>query len=275
MPRLAGRKNDEMRKISVVYEKLDRVDGSARFGFGETQSIASVSGPIEVRANSESPSQATLEVHVRPLASIPGTDSKALSAILKSILTPSLLLSQHPRTLVQIVGQALCGNESGAGSGSAGRGWHASLVASLVNACSAALIDASSIPMKGVVCAVAVGRILDRDSPSSKPTLVVDPSEAELAEMAGGGCFAFMFSATLPQTAISQDGFPPNTLLWTNYTAKSGIFDDDEFRQARQSAEQSALQVWKSLKSSLQKVQGPVRQENNDAHLSDDERMEI
>ena len=31
-----GRKADELRDISIVYERLDRVDGSARFGFGES-----------------------------------------------------------------------------------------------------------------------------------------------------------------------------------------------------------------------------------------------
>ncbi len=34
MPRDDGRNPEELRPISVVYERLDRVDGSARFGFG-------------------------------------------------------------------------------------------------------------------------------------------------------------------------------------------------------------------------------------------------
>ena len=126
---------------------------------GQTKSLASVSGPIEVRIAHEHPSQATLDVQVRPLPGIPGTDAKALATTLRSIFAPSLFLSHHPRTLVQVVAQALCGSESGSGTGSAGRGWNASLVASLVNATAAALVNAASVPMRGVVCAVAVGRL--------------------------------------------------------------------------------------------------------------------
>ncbi|KAJ3551157.1 hypothetical protein NM688_g4880 [Phlebia brevispora] len=280
MSRLEGRKNEQLRTTHIKYEGLDRVDGSARFGFGETESLASVSGPIEVRPNSESPSQATLEVHIRPLAAIAGTDSKALSATLKSILIPALLLSQHPRTLVQIVGQALCGSESGAGYGSAGRGWHASLVASLINACSAALVNASSVPMKGVVCAVAIGRLRDPSSSLSSPTLVLDPSEAELSRLVGGGCFAFMFSSTLSKPLQSDADVPSSSLLWTNYTAMGGAFGDAEFEEARQLAENGATLVWQSFKDSLQngQVSRPateLKKKALDEEPVDDEKMEI
>ena len=33
--RPGGRQNDQARQITITYEGLDRVDGSARFGFGE------------------------------------------------------------------------------------------------------------------------------------------------------------------------------------------------------------------------------------------------
>ncbi len=35
MARRDGRKNNELRDIGLVYEGLDRVDGSARFSFGD------------------------------------------------------------------------------------------------------------------------------------------------------------------------------------------------------------------------------------------------
>lgn len=189
-------------------------------------------------------------------------------------MAPSLLLSQHPRTLVQIVGQALCGNETGAGSGSAGRGWHTSLVASLVNACSAAFINASSVPMKGVVCAVAVGRVQDRSSPL-KPTLVLDPSEAELAALVGGGCFAYMFSSALSEAEPLEVGVPPSSLLWTNYAATSGAFDEEEFEQAQQLAEDGAVRVWRRLKESLHDNHTTSQPEGKDESIVDDEKMEI
>ncbi|PSS37452.1 hypothetical protein PHLCEN_2v659 [Hermanssonia centrifuga] len=198
----------------------------------------------------ESPSQATLEIHIRPLASLPGTDSRALASTLKAILSPALLLSQHPRTLIQLVGQALCGSDSGSGFGSVGRGWNASLVASLVNASSAALINASSVPMKGTVCAVAVGRLPGLDN-TSAPTPVLDPSEKELPYLVGGGCFAFMFSSTLPSAKISQSDTPNASLLWTNYTASRGPLTNGEFTHAQQLAEKAAGQIWKRMKTSV------------------------
>ncbi|KAI0918491.1 hypothetical protein AcV5_002471 [Taiwanofungus camphoratus] len=244
--RTDGRRPDQLRKLTVVYEGLDRVDGSARFGFGQTQSLTSVSGPIEVRPNLEIPSQATLDVQIRPLASISGTDSKALALVLKAILTPALLLSQHPRTLVQIVGQALCGSDSGHGTGSVGKGWNASLIASLVNASSAALINASSVPMRGVVCAVSIGRLPS----TSGTTLVLDPTEMELSRLTGGGCFAFLFSSVLSSSPKDTADIPPCSLLWTNYTANTP-FDESELSSAHGLAEQGAREVWKTLKDSV------------------------
>lgn len=274
MARHDGRTVEELRKITITYERLNRVDGSARFSFGEplvdspwhithmhrtnahnlgeTETLASVSGPIEVRPTLELPSQATLDIQIRPLASVPGTDSRALASVLKNVLTPSLLLAHNPRTLVQLVGQALCGSDSGAGIGTVGRGWNASLVASLINASSAAFINASSIPMSGVVCAVAVGRLPLKDSTSHSYSLVLDPSEPELSQLKGGGCFAFLFSSTVSDQA-SKVGVPSVALLWRNYVASNGTFDEREFAQAQAMARKGAEEVWNALKASVSK----------------------
>ena len=247
---------------------------------GDTQALVSLSGPIEVRPNSELPSQATVEVHIRPLASVPGTDSKTLAATVKSILTPVLLLSHHPRTLIQIVGQALCSSD-GVQYGSATRGWHPSLVASVINATSAALINTGSIPMKGVVCAVAVGRSVASGTPVLEPTLLLDPSEAELPTLAGGGCFVYMFSSTLSGTPAP--GIPQCSLLWTNYAASSGTFGQDELNQARLMAQSAARRIWRELKRSVEGTppasassEGGNQGANTSSEVSiDDERMEI
>ncbi|KAI0685733.1 ribosomal protein S5 domain 2-type protein [Cytidiella melzeri] len=253
MLRADGRNADQLRPITIAYERLDRVDGSARFGFGQTQSIASVSGPSEVRVNLELPSQATLDIHIRPLASVPGTDSRAFATILKTVLSPSILLSQNPRTLIQLVGQALCGSESGSGSGTVGRGWNMSIMASLINACTAAFINAGSVPMRGVVCAVAMGRLPDTDAGTSSCTLVLDPSETELPRLRGGGCFAFMFSYAGFRSIVEADpDLPGVTLLWRNYAASDGTFDEDEFARAQSLARKGAEEIWKLMKISLQ-----------------------
>ncbi|KAH9852389.1 3' exoribonuclease family, domain 1-domain-containing protein [Lenzites betulinus] len=275
-----GRRPEQLRDCSIVYEGLDRVDGSARFSFGFTSCLSSVSGPIEVRPTLENPSQATLDIQIRPLAAIAGTDSKALSATLKSIFSPALLLSRHPRTLVQIVGQALCGTDSGNGLGSAGRGWNASLTASLINATTAAFVNAGSVPMKGVVCAVAIGRL---QSESEGPILILDPEETELPRLAGSGCFAFLFSAALSSSAPLSPNFPPCSLLWTNYTT-AAPFDVAQLSKARELAEEGARQVWLKLKesvgsldmSAVSKVEvKPQLEDHPGAMEVDDEKVEI
>ena len=68
--------------------------GSVRFLFG--------SNP-----GSELPSQATFKVCVRSLSNLPDTEAKALASIITSALSPSLILSRNPRTLFQLVVQAL------------------------------------------------------------------------------------------------------------------------------------------------------------------------
>lgn len=127
-------------------------------------------------------------------------------------------------------------------------------MASLVNACSASLINAGSIPMKGVVCAVAVGRLSVGPEPSPR-AMVLDPSEAELPSLAAGGCFVFMFSSILTSSEESPD-VPNASLLWTNYAAISGTIDDSEFSQAQEMALTGARQIWRSLKRSLSEPQG-------------------
>ncbi|KAI1785197.1 hypothetical protein LXA43DRAFT_1077100 [Ganoderma leucocontextum] len=236
--RPGGRQFDAKRQVSITYEGLDRVDGSARFGFGPPRARAPITGDARRQ--------------VRPLPGIPGTDAKALATTLKSIFAPSLFLSHHPRTLVQVVAQALCGSESGSGTGSAGRGWNASLVASLVNATAAALVNAASVPMRGVVCAVAVGRLRSdaTHGDGDGSVLLLDPEEAELGKLAGSGCFAFLFSSSLPASGSDSPETPPCSLLWTNYTT-AAPFDVSELGKARELAEKGATEVWLALKESI------------------------
>ncbi|KAI0338073.1 hypothetical protein BDW22DRAFT_1363464 [Trametopsis cervina] len=280
MLRSDGRRSDEMRPIVVAYEKLDRVDGSARFAFGETETTASVSGPLEARASLESPSQATLDIHIRPLASVPGTDSRAFATILKTVLAPSLLLSHNPRTLIQLVGQALCGSDSGSGTGTVGHGWNISLMASLINASTAAFVNSGSIPMRGVVCAVAIGRLPNGSSGEPGCTLVLDPSEIELPKLEGGGCFAFLFSATTSKSLV-QTEVPAASLLWRNYSASNGSFDETEFANAQSLARHGAEELWHAMKRSLPgTIDPPLAQHifGRSASLVegiDDENMEI
>ena len=199
------------------------------FSLGETKALASVSGPIEVRLAAENPSRATFEVSVRPLSNVPGTDAKSLSYTMRSLLSPSIILTQNPRTLLQLVVQSL--------TPSLTTMFQPSLVAAMINASSLALLNAGSIQMRGVVCAVSVGRVLSSSKLSSR--LILDPNEKESASLDTGGCFAFMFSS------------PGVQVVWNNWHSSSSSFSEDDLQSAINLALRGAKSVWAAMKASV------------------------
>ena len=245
MARVDGRSPTSLRPLSLSFDKLSRVDGSARFGFGNIpQALVSISGPIEVRLAAEQASQATLEIHLRPLSNIPATESKFLSSAISSALTPSLILTQNPRTLIQIVIQTLVSTANS-------KQWKDPLVASIINACTLALLNAGSIPMRGVVCAVALGRTQGGE-------YIVDPTEVESQSLVGGGCFAFLFSDFEPS---SQSGA---TCVWSNWRRWGGEqgFDEEEILGTRETAREAAREVWASVKKLVEDTEHSDRTKN-------------
>ena len=197
--------------------------------------LASVSGPMEVRMAAEISTKATFEVSVRPLASIPGTDAKALGATIKSLLSPSLWLTNHPRTLIQLVVQPL--SPSPAGSPKTIPSFHHGIAAASINASSLALMNAS-VTMKGVVCAVAVAR-------TGSEELILNPGADQLASSTASGCFAFIFTA-----AESSDDRLHVSEVWSNWQSSLG-FDVTEMFGARELAQRGARHVWELMKESV------------------------
>jgi exosome complex component RRP46 len=212
---------------------------------GDTQALASISGPIEVRLAAEQPSKATFEVNVRPLSSLPGTESKGLAASLRGLLSPSLSLARNPRTLIQLVIQSL--------TPSAVDGFFPSLVAACINASSLALLNSGSIPMTGVVCAAAVS--CHRSAENDPSTLVLDPSEAESREGLCCGCFAFSFTTEINDSQQLSTG-PSARLVWTNWHAKGGVFDEGELARAHALGFAGAETVWRAIKQSVPQMGG-------------------
>jgi exosome complex component RRP46 len=192
---------------------------------------------------------------VRPLSALPGTEAKSLAGTLRALLAPALILARHPRTLVQLVGQCLTPTAPSSPR------IPPTLVAALINASTAALLNAGSVPMRGVVCAVAVGRLVSTTTTTSasafgapaspaKSILVLDPSEAELASLEAAGCFAFMFAAGLRGLADSAGPCVPCEAVWTDWHAKSS-FSEDELVWARALAQVGAVRVWRAMKESV------------------------
>ncbi|KAG8746133.1 exosome non-catalytic core subunit rrp46 [Ceratobasidium sp. 414] len=211
MSRPDGRKPNESRKVEIELGGLARVDGSARFSFG--RALASVTGPVEVRQLIELPDRATFEVAVRPIAGVPATPEKALAKHIHDILRPTLLLGQHPRSLIQLTVLSLSPSPSPARlspsySYSRPSPHQACYAAAHVNAASLALLNAASIPMRGVVCAIAVG-ITEAGDP------VLDPADGECVR---AGCFAFFFS---------EVDAPEGEVVWADWkgaTSKDEVF---------------------------------------------------
>ncbi|KZP03267.1 hypothetical protein FIBSPDRAFT_879597 [Athelia psychrophila] len=186
---------------------------------------------------------------------MPGTEAKSLASTIRTLLTPALLLTANPRSLLQLVLQSL----------SPGR-----RPAAMINASTLALLNAGSVPMQGVVCAVAVG-LLPPSPPSSSSSsaqspsapasaLVLDPSDVELCNLQGSGCFAFMFSASAARaTAASQatDEVLPCEPVFSSWQASPAPFSAEELFSARALARAGAAKVWAAMKDSIGRAPTP------------------
>ncbi|KAF8429218.1 ribosomal protein S5 domain 2-type protein [Tirmania nivea] len=92
---------------------LHRPDGSASFTYNSTQILASVNGPMEIRARDEHYSKAVLEIIVRPSIGVATYREKYLESRLRGALEPIVLKSMAPRTLIQVVVQIVQVGELG------------------------------------------------------------------------------------------------------------------------------------------------------------------
>ena len=222
---------------------------------GDTTALASLSGPIEVRLTAELPSKATFEVLIRPLSHVPGTESKTLASNIRSSLEPSLILTKNPRTLVQLVIQSL--------SPLRADNWNTTLAASMINASTLAFLNASSVPMRAAVAAVAVSR-------TRQGALVVDPSDEELEESKGLGCFAFMFGGGIDLSKSNAE------CVWASWRSMSGN-NNEELLAAQRLAKKGAEEVFKFMKQKFSRKQlvdvGMEKAEDEDKDKSDEEDM--
>lgn len=105
----------------------------------------------------------------------------------------------------------------------------------MINATTLALLNAGSIPMKGVICAVCIGKTSD--------SYLVDPSDAELRTLETSGSFAFLFTDGTVNSAIC---------VWTNWRSASTTgFDESEISRARAVAAAAAQEVWCQIRSAI------------------------
>ncbi|KAG1206417.1 hypothetical protein G6F35_011225 [Rhizopus arrhizus] len=151
--------NKQTRTLSASQNILSRADGSAKFEFGTTSVICSVSGPVEVQMRDEKLDEATVEVIVRPAKGVRATKEKLIENTLRTTFEPIILGGMMPRTLVQITVQVT--KDDG------------SVLAASINAIALALLDAG-IPLKYMAAAVTC--MFD----SKTCEVVLDPTAVEL-----------------------------------------------------------------------------------------------
>jgi len=224
-----GRSSTSLRELDIVLENLDRVDGSASFAFEETKALASVSGPIQVRLAAELPSKAAFEVSVRPLSGIAGVETKSAAATLRTLLTPSLVLTQNPRTLIQLVVQSLTPMSSPQLP-------NPSLTAAYINASTLALLRTASFPMLGVVCAAAVGRLKQIEGDER---LLLDPTDEEIALCDAYGCVAIMLGS-------GSHGIQTSEIVWSSFQGAPLQADYDALLRLGKSGAESVYQAVRS-----------------------------
>ena len=121
----------------ITLSPLHRADGSATFTSNGYSVIAAVSGPIEVQRRDELPEEAAIDVAIRPAAGVGGKDrchsnhdpssmlltyligvrERHLESILQSTLRHVILVSAHPRTLIQVTLQIVSSKEGSFNAG--------------------------------------------------------------------------------------------------------------------------------------------------------------
>ena len=121
----------------VTLSPLHRADGSATFTSNGYSVVAAVNGPIEVQRRDELPEEAAIDVAIRPAAGVGGKDrcysdhepssmllmfvtgvrERHLESILQSTLRNVILVSAHPRTLIQVTLQIISSKEESFNAG--------------------------------------------------------------------------------------------------------------------------------------------------------------
>lgn len=136
--------------ISLEPSGLTEVDGAVRLTVGNTTVVVSATGPIEPKPRQEMPTQASLEIVVRPSRGVSSTREKFIEDTLRSVLQLVIIRHKYPRQLIQIVVQFLATDVDWDGrvvfagdDASAGGSYMLNEISAALNGCYFALVDAN------------------------------------------------------------------------------------------------------------------------------------
>ncbi len=155
--RADGRQANQLRPFATEPGALERPDGSARFSHDDTRLLVSVYGPVEAKRSRENPTEAILDVALRPRVGLPGPAEREIEQLLVQALRHIVVLAAYPRTAISVVVQVLASDGS--------------LLAVAMHGVCVALMHAG-VPMRGMMgsCAIAV---------SADGDLLLDPTADE------------------------------------------------------------------------------------------------
>ena len=176
-----GRKT--LRDVTCQLGELSRADGSARYRHGRTEVLCSLIGPTEAPDRRNDPTRALIDVTVRGRASnvrSGGTSrviqdmerydealsSNALAATVQGCMEAAVDVASLPRQCLSFTLQVL--EDDG------------SLTSTCINAAMLALLDS------GLACVTCVAAA---EACSVGDSLIVDPSQADLAKAESTACF--------------------------------------------------------------------------------------
>jgi exosome complex component RRP41 len=154
--RFDKRKFDEIRDMEAKVGIIKRATGSAMFRMGKTIAYAAVYGPRDLFPSFlQNSSRGVLRCYYNMISfSVtdrirpgPSRRSTEISKVTESSLMPALDLSKFPNTTFDVYINII---QADAGTRTAG-----------INAAALALADAG-VPMKDIVCSVAVGKVGDK-----------------------------------------------------------------------------------------------------------------
>ncbi|KAH9822232.1 3' exoribonuclease family, domain 1-domain-containing protein [Melampsora americana] len=264
-----GRTNLDLRPLTISLSTLSRADGSCNFAFGDLKVLGSMTGPAEVKVWDEKPKEATVEVNVLPISSLPGPSNKFNAQFIKSFISPILYLEQYPRSLIQINLQTLS---------KPSERWSSLRTSSILgfeeNECMserAALMNASSIAcldggvgMSGVGIAVAVAVVKselveqigeDEDrmevDEDQKWVVLLDPSPAEEAQATSLHLIGYQFGPhQTPSKPIIESvrQSEPSLCFCESY----GAFDPAQLKHVFKVSQTGISQIYSLIRTSLE-----------------------
>lgn len=121
---------------TTTLDPLERADGSAAYSYNGFSIIGGVNGPVEVQRRDELPEEAAIDVVVRPVAGVGGILSislipvlsfksdrwsgireRHLESLVERTLRHIIVVTAHPRTLIQVTLQVIATQEEDSISG--------------------------------------------------------------------------------------------------------------------------------------------------------------